>query len=274
VTGGARRKRARRTARDLAGSRPFQLAARAGLIASGLLNLILAAIAIAIAAGVRRGSGDGGALEQLARLTGGVVLLWLAAIALLALGLWQAVQIVAVSERHVRTRWVTRGRHALQAIAYVTVGVVAVRFALGGPDDGSEARRFSRGLLAVPGGAVLLALIGVGIAVVGVVLVVIGLRRRFLDNDMDAPAGRPRTAALVVGMIGYLGRGLVVAVIGGLWVRSALSDDPALATGVDGAFAELARNPVGLALLIAIAVGFVGFALYCGLRARYPKLTA
>ena len=55
-------------------------------------------------------------------------------------------------------------------------------------------------------------------------------------------------------------------------VKAALDYDPRNAIGLDGALQKLAHSSYGPALLGIVAVGLIGFALYCIADARYRRL--
>jgi hypothetical protein len=71
----------------------FERFARAGYIVSGLLHLTIGYLAIRIALGSGGGTADqSGALSALAAKPGGIVALWVAAVALAVMGLWRLVR--------------------------------------------------------------------------------------------------------------------------------------------------------------------------------------
>ena len=75
------------TATQMAQNSVFERFARAGYIVSGLLHLIIGYLAIRIALGSGGGTADqSGALAALAAKPGGIVALWVAAVALAVMG--------------------------------------------------------------------------------------------------------------------------------------------------------------------------------------------
>jgi hypothetical protein len=68
----------------------FERAARAGYVVSGLLHLTIGYLAIRIAFGSGGDSADqSGALAAVAAKPGGILALWVAAVAFLVMGLWR-----------------------------------------------------------------------------------------------------------------------------------------------------------------------------------------
>lgn len=255
-------------------SGPFRMVARAGFAVSGVLSAIVGLLALSIAFGGSGGeqASQTGALQRLASAPGGAVLIWGAAIALLALGLWQAVQILTPSGGEPKERTKDRVRHAGLAIGYLAVGGIALQIALGSGGGGGGAQDVSAAILSMPGGQVILTIVGAGIGAVGVYFIVKGVARTFLETDIVAPSGAMGTAATATGVAGYTGRGLAIAILGVLWIVGAVTADPDQATGLDGELARLAQLPFGAVLLTVIALGFLVYGVYCGFRARYARL--
>jgi hypothetical protein len=56
---------------------------------------------------------------------------------------------------------------------------------------------------------------------------------------------------------------VVVLLVGYGVIKAALDYDPHKAIGIDGALQQLAHNSYGPALLGIVAVGLIGFAVYC-----------
>lgn len=271
----------RGAARAARSSSLFRGAARAGYVVAGILNVAIGVLAISVAAsggGGGGGSGGGGggadqagALASLAGAPGGQILIWLVALGLLALGLWNAVDAVLAEEDSRGRRWVARLRSGGKAVAYVVLGVLAVRVALGAGGSGSGEEQLTADALATPGGVVLVVLAGLVALGVGGYLVVKGARQKFLD-DLRVPAGRARKPIVVLGTLGYVARGIAIAVIGILFLVAAVTADPEQAGGLDDALATLAGLPFGQVLLVAIALGFVAYGVYSVARARLAKL--
>ena len=81
------------TATQVAQNSVFERFARAGYVVSGLLHLAIGYLAIRIALGSGGGSADqSGALAAVAAKPGGIVALWVAAVAFLVMALWRLVE--------------------------------------------------------------------------------------------------------------------------------------------------------------------------------------
>jgi hypothetical protein len=75
-----------------------------------------------------------------------------------------------------------------------------------------------------------------------------------------------------LGVFGHLARMVVFGLIGYGLVKAAVDYDPRSAIGLDGALTKLLHNSHGPALLGAVAVGLIGFAVYSVADTRYAKI--
>jgi len=73
-------------------SRPYHVLVGVGLVSYGVLHLVIAWIALQLVLGKRGDASQQGALSQLARQPLGAGLLWVMALGLFTLTVWQAVE--------------------------------------------------------------------------------------------------------------------------------------------------------------------------------------
>lgn len=276
---------AQRAVRDAAGtadrasrSRGFRVLVTVGLIAFGVIHLVVGWIALQLAWGGSGGeeADQQGAIAQLAATPVGTPLLWVLGIGLFALALWQlALAVRGRSDLQGRKALTKRLTAAGKVVVYAGLGIAAVRAASGGGSGGgsggsgnSKEEGLTARLMAMPFGRVLVGVVAVVVVVVGVVLVLKGVREKFLE-DLE---GDPGPAGRWAGRIGYAAKGVATAIIGGLFGWAALSYDPAKAGGLDDALQTVASGPVGPYLLTLLALGFVAFGVYCFFWSRRPKI--
>jgi hypothetical protein len=266
------RTQARSAVRNPAVDRVLRVLARSGYVASGLIHLLLGYLAVRVALHQGGRSDQSGAIQEIGRLPGGPVLLWVITVGLFGLGLWlilAAVFAVGVGDAK---RWVKTVELAAKAAAYIALGATALTFALGSSSDSrSSTQQASADVLGLPGGQLLLGLIGLVAIGVGGYMVAKGARRGF-RKDLRIPSGRAGTAVTVLGVVGYVAKGVAVAVVGVLFVIAAVTFDPEKATGLDGALKSLVSLPFGAVLLVAVGVGLIAFGVYTFFRARYARL--
>jgi hypothetical protein len=264
---------AQRAADEVGRSPVFRGIARGGYAAVGLLHVIIGVIAISI--GIHAGGGEAdqtGALRSLAQAPGGIVLLWIMVVALVALVVWQIGRGVA-ADGDAKDRWKVRASAWGQAVGYAVIAVLGVTVAVGGGGGGGGGgqQTLTAQLLAVPAGVVLIVAVGLGIVGGGVWFGAKGIRRKFLD-DLVPPRAAVRRAVVVTGMVGHLAKGVSLAVLGILLIVAAVTADPGQAGGLDQAFQALASAPFGEVLVVLTGIGFIAYGVYSGFRARFARL--
>ena len=97
----------------------------------------------------------------------------------------------------------------------------------------------------------------------------------FADTlHLDEADHAVRKLTLLTARIGIPARASAVAPIGAFLLVAAVHDQPAQAKGLDGFLLELTDSPWGSALVVLVAVGFVVFAIYSFLEARFRQVSA
>jgi hypothetical protein len=259
-------------ARSAKNSPALTILARTGYAVNGILHLLIGGIAIGVAAGVGGEADQTGALSALAKAPGGAVVLWVAVVGLAALGIWQLLQAFLVRNPDAGKRVAHTVGELARGIAYLAIAATALTFARGGGGNtASSTTSFSATLLASPGGVVMLVVLGVAVAAIGVFCVVRGVRKSF-TSSIRVPSGAAGTAVVRLGVIGYVSKGIAIAVVGILFIAAAATANPSRASGLDGALRALLGLPFGPIILIAVGVGLIAYALYCLARARLAKL--
>lgn len=245
--------------------------AKAGYAATGIVHVMLGGIVLAVAFGGDGEADQSGAFRALAAAPAGLVAIWALALALLALAAWHAVAAVAAGAGQTR-RWPRRVWQAGRAAAFAALGGVAIVVAVGGRSDADESiRQTSGGVLSMPGGPLILAAVGIGVLVAGIAFAVIGVRQSF-RKTLSVPAGSIGTLVMVLGVTGYVAKGIALATVGVLLGVAALRVDPQAAGGLDGAVRSLLELPAGPLVAIAVGGGLIAYGLFCMFRARFVRL--
>ncbi|MEO6201117.1 MAG: DUF1206 domain-containing protein, partial [Cryobacterium sp.] len=123
----------------------------------------------------------------------------------------------------------------------------------------------------LPGGILLLVLVGLLVVVIGGFFVYRGATSKFTEA-ISVPGGAPGTVIVALGMFGYVAKGIALGVVGILFLLAAYTTDPAKATGLDGALKSLVGLPFGPVILIGVGVGLIAFGAYSFARARFARL--
>lgn len=252
-------------------SRAFTLLARSGWVVTGLLHLIIGALAIAVAFGNRDARPDEvGAFEAISAAPLGGVLLAAVIVGLVGLGMWMIAD--AVLNGGPMHRWTSGISSAAQGLVYLGLAVPPAILLFGGDlESGAMARSLSEVLLDSAPGAVTLVLVGLGIAVAGVYFVAKGVKRRFAWELRPLPRRRGRVVR-ILGVIGYLARGVAFLLLAGLIIVEAIEVDPDDVTGLAGALSALRRVFLGPVWLATIGAGLIVFGLYSVARARLSRI--
>lgn len=236
--------------------------------------MLVGIIAIRLAFGDARNAEQSGAMAQLAAQPAGVVLVWASAAACLALGLWQASEVVfgyrnAGSRKRLGRKLAAAG----QGIVFFALAAGFASFALGNRTDSSEsASDASIRVMHLPGGQLLLLLAGAGIAVTGIVFAARGVLRSFAKR-LDLPASKAlRQATVVLGVLGYIAKGVALFLVGLLVIVATVQADPEESTGLDGALKALRSQPFGVYALVFIGVGLGCYGLFQIAKSRLAKM--
>lgn len=259
------------TARKAASHPAFRTLARTGYAANGVVHLLIGAIVLA--AGTGGGESDQtGAFRAIAEAPLGYAALWVLTVGLAALALWYVVEGVLVDEEDTRKRWAKRLGEWAKAIVYAAIGYSAASVALGTGSSGDQgAQDASSTVLSLPGGPVLLGVAGLVIVVIGGAFVVKGATRSFREK-LRMPGGITGKIVTVLGVLGYIAKGVALAIVGVLIVTAAVQVDPGEAGGLDRAISSLVALPFGPWLVGAAGIGFIAYGIYCFFRARYARL--
>lgn len=246
--------------------------ARAGLLAFGVVHLVVGWLALQLALGDRAGSASStGAVRELAQQPFGAVLVWLVALGMALLALWQLVEALA-GHRQERDGSRTRRRlsSAGKALVYGYIGVTAARVAAGSGSSGGGTDSTTAQIMELPAGQVLVAAVGAVIIGVGGYLAHKGWTEKFTkDLTGEGQRGTSGTAYVLLGKVGYLAKGVSLGLVGALFGYAALTHDPKKSGGLDQALQEVLQQPFGPFLLGAIAIGIGAFGVFCFAHSRH-----
>jgi hypothetical protein len=229
------------------GSAVLDGAVRVGLVAYGVVHLLIAWLAVRLAFGDNSNASSSGALQELAKSTPGRISLYVVAAGLFALVLWQLLEAL-LGHRGEDKRWFKRA----------TSG------------GSSSTDPMTARLMAAPGGQVAVIVVGLVVIGVAVALAYQGWTERFARKlDADGNTGTDGRAYRLFGTIGYLAKGLALAMVGGLFVWAALTRDPQKSGGLDQALHTVLQQPLGSAVIVVVGVGVAFFGLFCFAWARH-----
>lgn len=254
-----------------AGDHPaLEMAARVGYAVSGLLHLLIGWIALQVAwTSPGRSADQSGALASLAGNGVGLVALWVAVIGFLGLALWQVAEAIGGSFGQGMDAWAGRGKAVAKAVVYLVLAWTSLNFARGKPSSSrQQSVDFTARMLHQGAGRLLVVLIGLVVIGVGAYHVYKGATRRFLRDLVENPGN----AVTRAGQVGYIAKGVALAIVGLLFVVAGVTRRAGAASGLDGALHTLRGQPLGPVLLTAVALGLAAYGVYSFARARYARV--
>ncbi|MFC7597087.1 DUF1206 domain-containing protein [Terrabacter sp. GCM10028922] len=255
-----------RAASRRAGDHPaLESTARVGYLVNGVLHIVIGVIAVQLAVRGKGSSADqSGALGALADNTLGMVMLWIAVVAWLGLAIWQVTEVISGG-----LRTSDRLKAAGKAVLYLALSWTAFDFASGsGSSSKQQSTDFTASLMKQPAGQWLVGAVGLLVVGIGVYHVVKGWKRTFLQ-DLET---HPSEWIVKAGRVGYIAKGVALAIVGGLFVLAAVRHSPSEARGLDGALRNLLGAPGGPVLLGLVALGLIAFGVYSFGRARHADV--
>ncbi|MDX6238774.1 MAG: hypothetical protein QOG10_3589 [Kribbellaceae bacterium] len=253
-----------RTAQKAQQSRLYDLSITVGLIAYGVVHLLIAWIALQLAWGrPSEQASQQGALQELSSKPFGGVLLWVVAIGLFALVIWKALEL---GYGHLATS--KKISSAGRGVVYLVLGISAVKVAVGSGGSSSGAQRSMTGrLMENPAGRMLIIVVGLVVIGIGVRQIYKAVTKKFREEL----SGIVPSATITLGRVGYAAKGAVFIIAGALFSWAGISYEPAKAGGLDTALRTLKQQPYGSVLLTVMALGLACFGIYCFSWSRHAK---
>jgi len=268
--------RGRRNARQAADSSTLEGVARAGMVAQGVLYILVGLLAGRIAFGGGGKADQGGALRELAAQPFGRFLVWGVGLGLAGLALWRLAEaLFGAAERggnKPHKRLMSAGRFVL----YGVIAFSVISYAVGSGGSGSsdaKSQDVTARALSVPAGQLLVGLVGLIIAGMGAWGAVQALRRKYHDQmPISKIPQRSRKWVDLLGVTGGVSRGAVLVVLGVFAMEAAWSSDADEAKGMDDALRVFADTPAGPWLLVVIALGVTVYGLFSFALARWRRV--
>lgn len=264
---------AKSTARAVDDHPALDYLARAGLVAFGVVHLMMGWLTLQLAFGDRENKADStGAVRELAQQPFGEPIVWAVGVGMVLLAVWQAIE-AAVGYRQedgakrLRKRVTSLGK----AVLYAVIAFSAFKVVTGSSSsqkDGTAS--FSAELMDLPLGQALVGLVALGIAAVGVYLIHKGLTERFLkDIEAGGASGRVGSAYVWLGKVGYVAKGAAVLGVAALFAYAAITHEPKKSGGIDEALLTVLDQPFGPVVIALVGAGFAAFGLFCFAWARH-----
>ena len=268
---------ARSAGRKAADSTAIRVLARAGLVARGVMYVVIGWIAVQIAFGHSSQQADRtGALQAIGATPVGEILLWLLVIGFAGMTLWRLCEAV-YGTPGTRTHKTSQRVAAIgKAVVYAVLGYGVLKYAIGAGAPKSSDKQsvdMTATLMKYPGGRILVIVAGLALIGGGLYLAWQAWKREFLrDLQLRNLRSRVRRAVEWLGLAGGIARGAVFVATGVFLVVAGAKAQPGQAKGVDSALRALAATPLGPWLLLLVAIGLIMFGVFSWCEAKWLRL--
>ena len=247
-------------------------AVRIGLVAYGIVHLMVAWLAGQLALGEKAESAsNAGAMHAIAEQPLGGVLIWMIAVGMILLVIWRLLEF-ALGYREIdddAKRWRKRLASLGKGVLYAVIAWSAIKVAAGDGSSGGTDSTTAK-LMDLPAGQVVVGAVGLAIIGYGALLVFRGWTERFTEHlDAQGQSGKDGSVYVVFGKVGYIAKGIAIGIVGGLFAYAAITHEAKKSGGLDQALQTVREQPFGQVLLIAMALGLACYGLFCFARARH-----
>jgi uncharacterized membrane protein YqhA len=252
--------------------------ARFGHLSKGAVYIVIGILAVMTPFGLHgKLTTSSGALYTIAKQPFGSVMLVALAVGLAGYAMWQVIMTIFDPEHKGKNAkgWIARISYLIIAAIYFGLCISAIKIVLRASVSTSSQKyqTLSAKALSQPFGQTLIAIIGAVFIGVGIYNLYKAYTEKFARklkrDEMDKKEWK---TARYTGKFGIAAHGLVFAIIGIFLLRTAIKANPHETKGLDGALAELAKQPFGPVLLTVVALGLVAYGAYLLFEAKYRRL--
>lgn len=246
--------------------------ARLGYSARGVIYLMIGGLALLTAFGEPGGqtTDSKGAILKLLSQPFGSVMLFLLVVGLVGYSIWRLIQCFKDPDGHGSSGKGLAVRTGLfiSAITHLFLAFWAAKLLMG--DGGGSSQNQATSFLATDLGQIALGIAGFGVIAAGFAHIYKGATARF-EKYMHIPADK-RSWAKPVCQFGLIARGVVLLIVGWLFIKAAMLAKGGEIEGTAEALQMLRDNEYGQWLMGIVAAGLFAFGIYCVLEALYRRI--
>lgn len=253
--------------------------ARFGMGAKGAVYLILGVLTAMAAfneGGQKAGQSD--ALKFLYNQPFGKIMLALLAIGLVGYVVWRFVQAFRDPENEGDDKKGIAKRigYGVSGLLYAFLAFEAIRMLFQSGSSGGSGggnKQIVSMLLEQPFGQILVGIVAVALFAKAVSQIYKAVTGKFMEDiQMGQLDDKVRKVIKNTGVVGLLARGVVVGIIGFLFLKAAIQANASKAGGTEGAFSFIQQSSYGSILLGIVAIGLACYGVYMLVKARYKAL--
>lgn len=254
--------------------------ARFGFYAKGFLFIVIGMLALLVALGQKGGelADPAGALETVAKLPYGRLFLIIFIVGAIAHGAWNVLRGLADVD-NAGKKWQGIVRRVIAVgvgIFYFGLALTAIDILVADQDtdrNGAIQRMLATILLMLPLGALLMALIGLGVIGAGVSEFYSGVTGKYQENfKIRMLAEHQQWIITWLGVISFSARALILVMMGCFFIAAAFYYNPNEAAGVDRALAIIAQQSYGQILLFITSGGLLCHGILSLYEARFRRV--
>ncbi len=252
---------------------------RVGYAARGFVYFLVGVLTTQAAFGVQKANdGTRGALEQVAELPFGQLLLAVVAVGLICHALWRFVQgfMDTDDKGSDAAGYATRLAFAVIGIIYLGLAFSAVKILFGIKNKGGFwAESWTAWLLSQPFGQWLVAIIGAVVIGIGLLQFYQTYSAKFRENLLLSEMSESiEKWTVYFGRFGYAARGIVFSIIGGFFIFAGWSSKAGRTRDFGDALRFVEEQSYGLYILAVLAIGLISYGIFMFLLARYRQMVS
>ncbi|PZX61143.1 uncharacterized protein DUF1206 [Algoriphagus ratkowskyi] len=249
-----------------------------GYYSKGLVYALIGILAAMAAFGLGGDiKGKSGIVRFLQELPGGVILTSIVALGLLSYSLWRLYQAaVDPNGDEGKKRIASRIKYAYSGILYAFIAYSFAKplFTSGGSSGDDSKKAALNMLLEKEWGVWVIWIIAIGSGINAIWQAYIGFSGKHMKK-LDENPDNNKEYQLVkrAGKYGYIARGVVFGVISFFLIKVILAHDSDELQGTEGALQYLLSLPYGNFLMGAVALGMLGYGIFCFMVARHSDIS-
>ncbi len=240
---------------------------RTGYTARGIVYILTGILAFLAAWRGGQAEDQSGAMQTLLDEPFGRPMLWAIAIGLFCYAIWRIICSVMDLEDSGTDAKGLIGRSAQMASGLINgaLGVSVASIAMGGGSSGDSGKEsMVSKLLAMPFGQWLVGIVGLIVIAAGAYHIYKGYKEKYREHLRWTPWLEKLSQPARFGVMAH---GVVIVMFGVFFIFAAINADPNQAGGLQQAFEVVRGAAFGRILLGALALGMIGFGLYCWVEA-------